>query len=353
MGEKRKEEWWFRQKYYLTDNGIILSEDDWCESIDPMDFYGKDIEGWEDLYIVFANLNIDDKQEIIGFCNKFGLLGHVARNIQVVHTKTDEIDIDNGVDTENVIGIYSPKLNDWDRPVPLTNFGVSTSKNAKLVDEYLRNGSILTPLEVQKLVGEKIRDFISEQRKFTCLLELYCAINQKNSDNIKRTLYLWEDITAHSQSEYISDMNGYGSLALSPLFDKGIDMLMRILNEEFEKRSSLNLAIDRESNELTREIHWKKDSLLTALYFMFISDSLKGIKVKKCSNCNRFYKEGRPETKYCSYSCQNKAKTKRYRLSKKIHELYNSHMALDLIAAKTKQDMDTILEIIQGNNEKT
>ena len=84
---------------------------------------------------------------------------------------------------------------------------------------------------------------------------------------------------------------------------------------------------------------------------MFVTDSLKGIKVKRCSNCHRFYKEGRPDTKYCSYSCQNKAKTKKYRLSKKIREMSESGMSPEEIAIKTKSDLDTVIKIIQGSKD--
>jgi hypothetical protein len=122
-----------------------------------------------------------------------------------------------------------------------------------------------------------------------------------------------------------------------------LEELTGYLNNEIAEGANLKMVFDPVSFAISKEIQWKCESLLGALYIMFINDIANGMKIRRCINCGKYYRGGRPEMKYCGTSCQNRAKTKRYQEQiKAVQNMYSHGKSVEEIARELKKDVKQI-----------
>ncbi len=293
---------WYRKKYYIDDGFLKPVPGARVEPYNIFDFYFPGNRQRDSIHQIFASLDLNDDKAITGFCTRFGLLGFYDREIIKIlafppnqHNyqmpKSSPVagvqrDIDELMPMDMLIKKYHiPK----DRlPIPGEGDLVLPDKKVTTLDTC-----------------EPVDKFREECVRFRWILDLRNAIADKNIRNIRNIL---ESSNNQLYRNAVARKDDDGLLYIAT------GAVMWAVNGEMENRVTPLLMFD-ERDGISKNISWRCDSLLTALYTMIFLDITRGVLTKRCENerCAKFFEAGNPKVRFCSTSCQSAAKTQRYR----------------------------------------
>ncbi len=294
---------WYRQKYYIED-GFIKPYGGNIEAYNPFDFYKEGNREWNNLHHAFARIDLENEQEIEGFCSKFGLLGLFNREISKVVSYRHGNDL-------YYAGV--PRRSDELMPMDklISKFHIdrerfSGPKETMDKDGYtLLQDNRITALDTWELVG----DFKRECRRFKWIIDIQAAVADNDIFKIKELLKesdspVYHDLAKETGKRVLLVANG---------------VIMWHINQELENMVSPLLTFDDKSNRISKSVMWRCESLLTSLYTMLFLDITRGALTRRCkkADCGRFFEAANASVKYCDSSCQVADKTKRYRDKKK------------------------------------
>src|SRR5665647_1575167 len=82
---------WFKTRYYMTADGWFLPVPKHSmEEYDPFNLFNKDRKNLADLYLHFANIDVEKMEEVEDFYNQYGPLGLLAREITGFYSTSDD-----------------------------------------------------------------------------------------------------------------------------------------------------------------------------------------------------------------------------------------------------------------------
>lgn len=295
---------WYRQKYYI-DRGFIKPAPGWkVDDYNPFDFYRRGERERDNLHHIFASLDVDDDAAIEGFCSRFGLLGLFNREIlKVVSYSPVMAHLFKLPENSPYIGVQ--RFLDVLMPMDelMDTFHIPEEKFLlPKQDDLVMPDTRITVLDT----WESVKDFKRECITFRWIIDLQNAITDKDIPKIR-------ELFRNSDSRVYQAAAGEHDDTRILLGATGA--VMWAVNGELENMVSPLLTFDDASNGISKNITWRCDSLLTSLYMMIFLDITRGVLTKRCEfeKCRRYFEASGPEVKYCTPSCQTRAKTKRYR----------------------------------------
>lgn len=297
---------WHRRKFYI-DRGFIKPVPGWrVDDYNPFDFYRPGER--DNLHYIFASLDLGDEAAIEGFCSRFGLLGFFNRKIlKIVSDNPSRAHRFNLPGNSPYAGVQktSRELMSMDELIETFHIPEEKFPKPKEEDDVVIPNPRITVLDT----WESVKDFQEECTTFRWIMDLQDAISEKDIPKIRELF--------HNRKYGEVDKDDDTSVLLSATV-----AVMWAVNGELENMVSPSLAFDDSSSGISKNITWRCDSLLTSLYMMIFLDITRGVLTKRCEfeKCRRYFEASGPEVKYCTPSCQTRAKTKRYRDKQKETE---------------------------------
>ncbi|MHB1406708.1 MAG: hypothetical protein ACYCV0_14105 [Desulfitobacteriaceae bacterium] len=298
---------WFRQKYYIDGGYIKPFTGQTPQRYNPLDFYKPSTPGHrstDSLHHKFANLDLSKESEIEGFYTNYGPLGLFERDIiNVVAFQPDLQNIYRMPDISPVAGVqrFSNEL------VPLDEL----INRYHIPEDKLpipKPGDLVMPItEITALdTLERLEDFKAEVLRYRRTLDLRYSLADKDTGKLRDILV---------QDRHPSTRKNVLEMNETELLITASGLVLWEVNGAMENRVHPRLTFNSSGYEISKEITWDCDSLLTALYVMIFLDISRGALTRRCLKCNQYFEPepSRPNTKYCSPSHQAAAKTQRLR----------------------------------------
>lgn len=268
---------WFRQKYYVDSGHIKPLAGVRLETYNPFDYYRHGNRVVDNLHLQFANIDIDNEKQVEAFYSKFGPMGFLTREAE-----------------------------------PSEKYVIPVDRQGEELENLLTS------------CWESVKAFRETNTAFRWLLDLNCAINEKDTVTLGALL-------------------GCGAQEEKSILARSTTVILQELNSEVRCRVYPQLTFDAASLGISQTIAWHADSLLTALYMMLLSDVLQGVTVRKCEKCKRYFEATRSDVRFCSSQCQGAAKTRKHRLDiERVLKMSQEGESIEDIAIRTGRDVERI-----------
>ena len=329
---------WYKQKYYLDQGFLKPIIGGRRDEYNPFDLYKQGNRAFDSLHFKFADLNLKDDTAIESFYSRYGPLGFFNREIlKVVSYNPSLTHLFKLPNSSPVAGVhrFSDELIPMDDLID--KFHIPTSK-LPIPNE---NDVVMPISEISSFdTWESVDEFKRECASFKMIVDFRHAVAKQNYPLIRKIL-----LENCSNPDEIRSYDNGQLLANANFF------IIAYVNTELDNMVSPCLDFDQSSLGISKNITWRCNSLLTALYMMLFVDITRGASTCRCSNekCRRRFEPVKPGTKYCCPSCQTTAKTRRSRKKSEVVSLWSQGKSPEEISNIINIDINQIKQWIEVN----
>lgn len=290
---------WFKQKYYIDGGYLKPAPGQTPTRYNPMSLYKPsttDQRVTSSLHHLFANIDSSNESEIEKFYTTYGPLGLFEEDIVNLVAFSPDLEHIYPMPKESPIAGVQRFSNEL---MPISDLQRRYHIPEDKLPFAFKGESFIPSTEVSSRdTWESLEDFRKELVKFRRIVNLRIALADKDIKQIK---------ILFSDRKLQDDLTDKELLLITS------GQILWDINSAMENRVYPILDFDDVGYGISKSITWQCDSLLTALYAMVFLDISRGALMKRCGKCGVYFESMRPNTKYCSPSCQASAKSQRFR----------------------------------------
>lgn len=289
-----------KRHYYLEGGFIRPIKDSPPVDYNPFDFYINGDKDKDSLHRQFANIDLSNEDEILGFYNKYGSLGLFQSKYSNIVTLPDY-----EIKNYNLSSVYITNKTSSSL-VPIGDVINTYKIDEDIIPQIDENGDFkdkdgyLVTFNVDACyTSEEIEEFKKFCNEFRIILDLKFALENKDYEDIKRLLVLYskgckDDIENNNEEKLLSS-------ASTAIIITMIEYIEGMVNPLLQWNS--------QGTGISKDITWRCKTLLSSIYMMLFMDITSGNLTKKCKNikCKNKYFEANKSKKtnvYCSDKCR-------------------------------------------------